>query len=107
MNRPSAMNSLNRELAGALIEALERIRDDDTIRVGVLTGNGRAFCAGADMKERAATGVGSGGLGGGSPRDFFASPPCADGVPRGRAEADDCGGQRPLPRGRPRARAGV
>jgi enoyl-CoA hydratase/carnithine racemase len=75
MNRPSSMNSLNRELAGALIEALERIRDDDTIRVGVLTGNGRAFCAGADMKERAATGVGSGGLGGGSPRDFFASPP--------------------------------
>ena len=75
MNRPESMNALNRELAAALIEAFERVRDDDAIRVAVLTGNGRAFCAGVDLKESATTGGGSGGLGGSTPRDFYASPP--------------------------------
>lgn len=75
MNRPDSMNALNRELADALIEAFERVRDDDAIRVAILTGNGRAFCAGADMKERASTGMGSGGLAAGVPQDFFSSPP--------------------------------
>ena len=75
LNRPESMNALNRELASALIEAFERVRDDDSIRVAVLTGTGRAFCAGADMKERATTGAGSGGLSAGVPQEFFASPP--------------------------------
>ena len=75
MNRPDSMNARNRELASALIEAFERVRDDDAIRVAVLTGNGRAFCAGVDMKESATTGSGSGGLAATTPRDFYASPP--------------------------------
>lgn len=75
LNRPDSMNALNRELADALIEAFERVRDDDEIRVAVVTGTGRAFCAGADMKERASTGMGSGGLAAGRPKEFFASPP--------------------------------
>ncbi|MEX2446275.1 MAG: enoyl-CoA hydratase/isomerase family protein [Dehalococcoidia bacterium] len=74
LDRPASMNALNRELALALVEAFERICDDDGIRVGVVTGNGRAFCAGADLKERAATGAGSGGLVAGTPSAFFASP---------------------------------
>lgn len=71
LNRPEALNALNRELVGALMEALHTIRDDDAIRVGVLTGEGRAFSAGADLKERAAGGAP--GPGGGSPASFFAA----------------------------------
>jgi E-phenylitaconyl-CoA hydratase len=54
LNRPESLNALNSELQRAIGEALVRIRDDDAIRVGVIRGNGRAFCAGVDLKERAA-----------------------------------------------------
>jgi 2-(1,2-epoxy-1,2-dihydrophenyl)acetyl-CoA isomerase len=49
MNRPDRMNALNSELATALCGALERIAEDDSIRAVVLTGAGRAFCAGGDL----------------------------------------------------------
>ena len=49
MNRPERMNALNNELATALHSALQRIAKDDGIRVVVLTGAGRAFCAGGDL----------------------------------------------------------
>jgi len=49
LNRPERMNALNNELATALYGALERIAQDDSIRVVVLTGAGRAFCAGGDL----------------------------------------------------------
>ncbi|MCK9486592.1 MAG: enoyl-CoA hydratase/isomerase family protein [Dehalococcoidia bacterium] len=52
LNRPDALNALNGDLTAALMAALERVRDDDAIRVGVITGAGRAFCAGADLKDR-------------------------------------------------------
>ena len=77
LNRPEAMNALNRELFGALGEALLQVRDDEAIRVAVITGAGRAFCAGADMKERARTGAGAGGLGGGEPKEMFTTSPAA------------------------------
>ncbi len=63
LNRPGAMNAINRDLSRGLSESLERIEDDPRIRVGILTGNGRAFCAGADLKERAASGEGGGAAG--------------------------------------------
>lgn len=53
MDRPAAMNSLNRELATGLIAQLNAWRNDDAVRVVVVTGNGRAFCAGADLIEAA------------------------------------------------------
>jgi 2-(1,2-epoxy-1,2-dihydrophenyl)acetyl-CoA isomerase len=49
MNRPDRLNALNNELASALNEALGRIAEDETVRVVVITGAGRAFCAGGDL----------------------------------------------------------
>ncbi len=51
LNRPSAFNSLSEALLGALMEELERIDADPAARVLVLKGNGKAFCAGHDLKE--------------------------------------------------------
>src|SRR5690606_37469015 len=54
LNRAEQYNALSRELLGALRGELDRIEDDPAIRVVVITGAGRAFCAGHDMKEIAA-----------------------------------------------------
>jgi E-phenylitaconyl-CoA hydratase len=54
LNRPDALNALNEDLVAALMAALARIHDEDAIRVGVITGAGRAFCAGADLRRRVA-----------------------------------------------------
>jgi 2-(1,2-epoxy-1,2-dihydrophenyl)acetyl-CoA isomerase len=59
LNRPEAMNALNLELKRALADWLAHARYDTSVRAVLLTGNGRAFCAGGDLKEmdpaRAAT----------------------------------------------------
>jgi 2-(1,2-epoxy-1,2-dihydrophenyl)acetyl-CoA isomerase len=49
MNRPDKLNALNNELSTALNEALVRIGNDASVHVVVLTGAGRAFCAGGDL----------------------------------------------------------
>lgn len=49
MNRPDRLNALNNELSNALNEALTRAAADLTIHVVLLTGAGRAFCAGGDL----------------------------------------------------------
>ena len=50
IDRPERRNAMNADVIGALQEALQRARSDDTIRVVVLTGAGdEAFCAGADL----------------------------------------------------------
>jgi enoyl-CoA hydratase len=54
LNRPEALNSINRQLRQELREAILRYDQDDTARVAIITGAGRAFCAGRDLKERAA-----------------------------------------------------
>ena len=51
LNRPEAMNALSRELRRDLIEALDACSTDPAIRVLILTGAGKAFCAGFDLKE--------------------------------------------------------
>ncbi|NIS88570.1 MAG: hypothetical protein GTN98_00535 [Woeseiaceae bacterium] len=50
LHRPDAMNSFNTELRADLAAALDRANDDDSVRVVVLTGEGRTFSAGADLK---------------------------------------------------------
>jgi enoyl-CoA hydratase/carnithine racemase len=54
LNRPKALNAVNAELSADVGVALERAAMDDGIRAVVITGAGRAFCAGADLKEIAA-----------------------------------------------------
>ena len=51
LNRPEALNALNRALTGALEQALERVAAMDDVRVLLVCGKGRAFCAGNDIKE--------------------------------------------------------
>lgn len=51
LNRPKDMNSLSKYLIIELLEVLEKIEEDKSIRVAVLSGKGKAFCAGADLKE--------------------------------------------------------
>jgi enoyl-CoA hydratase/carnithine racemase len=51
LNRPQQFNALSWSLLEALQHALDAIRDDAAVRVVVLAGNGRAFCAGHDLKE--------------------------------------------------------
>lgn len=60
LNRPDAMNAINADLSAGLMDALRRVRSDDAIRVAVLTGNGRAFCAGADLRSGNGPGASSG-----------------------------------------------
>lgn len=51
LNRPDAMNALNLATVAALEAAMDAAAADGGIRVIVLTGTGKAFCAGADLKE--------------------------------------------------------
>lgn len=49
LNRPERLNALNSALGRALLEALNKLAEDTTVRAIVLTGAGRAFCAGGDL----------------------------------------------------------
>lgn len=51
LNRPDAMNSLDLALKEALLAALRQAAEDPEVRCVVLTGTGRAFCVGQDLKE--------------------------------------------------------
>lgn len=53
LNRPDAFNALSKELLTALQTELDAIKNDPEIRVVAITGQGRAFCAGHDLKEMA------------------------------------------------------
>jgi 2-(1,2-epoxy-1,2-dihydrophenyl)acetyl-CoA isomerase len=53
LNRPDALNALDARLKADLLSAVRRLREDRTVRVVVLTGAGRAFCAGQDLRETA------------------------------------------------------
>ncbi|NQZ78333.1 MAG: enoyl-CoA hydratase/isomerase family protein, partial [Ekhidna sp.] len=50
-NRPDVFNSFNKELALAVQESLKKYAADPNIRAIMLTGNGKAFCAGQDLQE--------------------------------------------------------
>lgn len=51
LNRPEVFNSFNREMALALQDTFDTCEKNDDVRAIVLTGNGKAFCAGQDLKE--------------------------------------------------------
>ncbi|MDT4921355.1 MAG: 2-(1,2-epoxy,2-dihydrophenyl)acetyl-CoA isomerase [Pseudonocardiales bacterium] len=54
LNRPDSMNSLSVELKDALVEATRDVSSDPAVRAVVLTGNGRGFCVGQDLREHVA-----------------------------------------------------
>src|SRR3546814_20277421 len=51
LNRPEALNALSRALSHLIGEAFAELQDSKETRVAILTGSGRAFCAGMDLKE--------------------------------------------------------
>jgi len=51
LNRPEVLNALNETMKSEVIHALKETEEDDEIRVIILTGRGRAFCAGADLNR--------------------------------------------------------
>ncbi len=51
LNRPESLNSLSHELLQSLSGAIDEVAADDSIRAVIITGSGRAFCAGADTDE--------------------------------------------------------
>jgi enoyl-CoA hydratase len=60
LNRPDAMNAMNRALRNALAVAMREVAADDSVRVVILTGAGtRAFTAGLDLKELGEQGLGA------------------------------------------------
>jgi enoyl-CoA hydratase len=57
MNRPKALNALDGRLIAALSEALDSAAEDPAVRVLIVKGAGRAFCAGYDLNEDAGAGT--------------------------------------------------
>jgi 2-(1,2-epoxy-1,2-dihydrophenyl)acetyl-CoA isomerase len=55
MNRPEKKNALSNELTSALVRGIEAAASDDAVRVVALTGEGGAFCSGADLSPRKPT----------------------------------------------------
>ncbi|AHH95472.1 enoyl-CoA hydratase-related protein [Kutzneria viridogrisea] len=53
LNQPAKRNALTVEMKVALLEAVEEVAAEDSVRAVVLTGSGRAFCAGQDLGEHA------------------------------------------------------
>jgi enoyl-CoA hydratase len=78
LNRPQAMNALNQALLTALADAIDALAAQPAVRVIILTGAGRAFCAGLDLKE---LGAGEGSVGGRPTTE--GSPGSAGGKPVG------------------------
>src|SRR5512139_1314804 len=52
LNRPEKLNAFSDEMSQALFNALYQFYDDEEAWIGIVSGNGRAFCSGADVKQR-------------------------------------------------------
>jgi len=62
LNRPERMNAWSSAMSRDLLTALREVAADDAVRAVMLTGAGRAFCSGADLKEGAAAAEANGGI---------------------------------------------
>ncbi len=51
LNSPKTLNALHQKMRLEIIDAVERVETDDEVRIVILTGQGRGFCAGADLSE--------------------------------------------------------
>ena len=51
LNRPDVFNSFNEELSADFIDALKKANKDETVRVVIVSGAGKAFCSGQDLKD--------------------------------------------------------
>ncbi|MFT7139624.1 MAG: enoyl-CoA hydratase, partial [Sulfitobacter sp.] len=60
LNRPEQLNALSNDLRSAITETFLRLKNDDTTKVIVLTGSGRAFSAGLDLRELGQKGFATG-----------------------------------------------
>jgi 2-(1,2-epoxy-1,2-dihydrophenyl)acetyl-CoA isomerase len=56
-NRPATLNAIEAGIRAQILAAAEEVNGDDSIRVVILTGAGRAFCAGADLSEKSEVAV--------------------------------------------------
>lgn len=56
LNRPDAMNAIDTDMARGLLDAVQRLDSEPGLAAGVLTGAGRGFCSGLDLKAFAASG---------------------------------------------------
>ena len=52
LNRPELLNAVNEQLVWDFQEATEDVKNDESIRVVIITGSGRGFSAGADLSEK-------------------------------------------------------
>jgi len=57
LNRPDAMNAVNLELSQQLDQSLDALDNNNDVSVGILTGTGRGFCAGMDLKDFVSKGL--------------------------------------------------
>ena len=64
LNRPDALNALSRAMRSEIVKVFTELSKDDSVRAAVLTGEGRAFTAGIDLKEAGQTGFALGADGG-------------------------------------------
>ena len=67
LNRPEALNAINVEMGDELIKVFEELKTRDEVRAVILTGAGRAFCSGGDVKQMLSV-VDN------DPASFFAAP---------------------------------
>jgi len=63
LNRPESLNAYSPEMRAGIARAIDDIADDDEVKVMIITGKGRGFCSGQDMKLRASQNPADVGLG--------------------------------------------
>ena len=58
LNRPERLNAFNFDMQREMVEVFRKVNDDDEVRAVIVTGEGRGFCAGADLGAGGSTGCG-------------------------------------------------